>query len=566
MLRFLRLVFALFFSQLLLFVLALFVLGGLFGGGSAPGISSGSMLHLGLAGEIIEYPTLPPVPFVRERPLSQHALLESLEAAATDERIGSVLVELQDPGLGWGKAMELHQALLRFRESGKPVVAFAPSLGEIDLLIATACDSIYMPATGRLYLNGIAVGPMYFKGTLDKLAIRPNTSRIGAYKDAVEPSLRNDMSEASREQYEWLLDDLWGEFLETVTSRRNLGRADLEDALSRGVLQPEEAVELGLVDGVLYRDEIVRRYVDDPGKDPLVPVMEYHRDARSHLGGSGRAIAVVHTRGLILRGGHDYAPGFGAILGAAEAVRDLEDAADDDGIAAVVLRIDSPGGEIVASDIIRDGVERVRQRKPIIVSMVDVAASGGYMMAFPASRILALPTTITGSIGSFTEKFNLRGLYNKFGATRDFVTRGSYPFLFSDYHDWSAAEESLIARQQWADYDRWIGAIASKRSLTPEMVDSIGRGRVWTGQQAVEHGLVDELGGLDRAVQVAKELSSLAANAKPPLVHYPEERSFFDLLLEQSDALWAGVMERWSRAPRLPRGVAWSVLDLDLRQ
>ncbi len=566
MLRFLRLVVALFFSQLLLFVLAVFVLGGLLGGGTAPVVTSGSMLHLGLAGEIIEYPTLPPVPFVRERPLSQHALLEGLEAAAADDRIGSVLVELENPGIGWGKALELHQALLRFRESGKPVVAFAPALGEIDLLIASACDSIYMPATGRVYLNGIAVGPMYFKGTLDKLAIRPNVSRIGAYKDAVEPGLRSEMSDAAREQYEWLLDDLWGEFLETVTSRRNLGRADLEDALARGVLRPEEAVELGLIDGVRYRDDLVRQFVADSDGDPLVPVMEYHREARARLGGSGAAIAVVHARGLILRGGHDYAPGFGAILGATEAVRDLEDAADDDGIAAVVLRIDSPGGEIVASDIIRDGVERVRQRKPIIVSMVDVAASGGYMIAFPASRILALPTTITGSIGSYTEKFNLRGLYNKFGASRDFVTRGSYPFLFSDYHDWSAAEESLIARQQWADYERWIGAIAKKRSLTPEMVDSLGRGRVWTGQQALEHGLVDELGGLDRAIQVARELASLSADAKPPLVHYPEERSFFDLLLDESDALWAGVVERWSRTPRLPRGTMWSVLDLDLLQ
>jgi len=372
---------------------------------------------------------------------------------------------------------------------------------------------------------------------------------------------RSGMSEESREQSEWLLDGIWTEFLETVTTQRGLGRADLEEALTRGVLHPQEAVELGLVDAVRYREEIMRQYMKEWDETQLIDVVSYHRDWKDRAKTSGKAIAVVHTRGLILRGGNDYSPGVGAIMGAGSVVRDLEDAAADKDVAAVVLRIDSPGGEIVASDMISRAVERVRRRKPIVVSMVDVAASGGYMMSFRASRIVALPSTITGSIGIISEKWNMRGLYGKLGMTRDFVSRGSYPYLFSDYHDWSEAEEGLIARQQEMDYERWIADIADNRKLTTQMVDEIGRGRVWTGQQALQNGLVDELGGQRQALELAAELANLPPGVVPRVVHYPEERSFMDLLLEESDALWAGVLESWGRAAPLPQGASWSVLD-----
>jgi len=560
--RFLRLVLALFFSQMLLFLVGLFALGSLLRP-TAPALESGTMLRVHLSGEIIEYPTLPSIPFLHREPLSQNDILECLQAAADDDRIGSVLVEIDEPDIGWGKATELHQAILRFRESGKPVVAHGPVLGEVGLLVGSACDSIYMPPTGRVFLNGLGVGPMYFKGTLDKLAIRPNVSRIGAYKDAVEPEIRRNMSAEAREQYEWLLDDLWSEFLETLESRRNLGRADLEEAVDRGILTPDEGMELGLLDGVRHREDVVRQYVRRSLDTPLLDVEDYRHEARHRLAVHGsKAIAVVHARGLILRGANDYAPTFGAILGASEVVRDLEDVADDKTIEAVVLRVDSPGGEIVASDMISHAVEHVRQRKPIVVSMVDVAASGGYMMSFHANRIVAQPTTITGSIGMLIEKFNMRGFYDKLGLSRDFVTRGSFPFLFSDYHDWSAQEESLIARQQWGDYERWIQDIAKSRKLEASKVDDLGRGRVWTGQQALEHGLLDELGGQERAVELARELAEIPAGTKTRLVHYPEERSFLDLLLQESDALWASARQRLDVSPRLPRGTRWSILEL----
>jgi protease-4 len=564
MLRFVRLVFALLLAQVLLLVLGIGLVSvTMTAYEGAPSIESGSVLWVQLQGEIVEYPTLPTVPFLRHRPLSQTAILEALDEASRDDRITAVLLDIDDPWIGWGKAAELHEAILRFRESKKQVVAYADDLDELGYYVASACDSIYLPPTGKLYLNGMGVGPMYYRGALDKLGIRPNISRIGAYKDAPEPELRTSMSRESREQFEWILDGLWTEFLETVSSSRNLGRADLEEALEEGILQPDDAADRGFIDGVSYLENLVTRYVDDINDTRLVPVLDYHQARAPRRRHGSQTIAMVHARGLILRGRNEYNPGVGTILGSSSVVRDLETAAADDNIAAIVLRVDSPGGEITASDIISNAVERARETKPVVVSMVDVAASGGYMISFHANKVVALPTTLTGSIGMFSGKLNLHGLYNKLGLTRDFVTRGSFPFLESDYHDWSAAEESLITRQQWEDYDRWIKGIAANRKLAPGMVDQLGRGRVWTGQQAHENGLVDELGGESTAIQVAQELAGIPESVRPRIVHYPEEKNFLELLLEEDgDLVWAGAVEHWARSLRLPRISTWSVLDL----
>lgn len=563
MLRFLRLFFALMLSQLLLGIFGfLMLIAGLSAFQGAPMVQSGSLLWVPMQGEIIEYPTLPTLPFVR-RPLSQTAILESLGAASRDERIDAVVLDIDHPWIGWGKAAELHEAILRVRSEGKPVLAVAPELDELGLYIASACDSVFLSPSGRLYLNGIGVGPMYYRGAFDKLDISPNFSRIGDFKDAVEPNMRSDMSDESRQQFGWLMDGLWNEFLETVRSSRRIGRADLEAALKNGVLLADEAVEHGFIDGARYREAIVTRFVENLNDPKLISVLDYHDEFNASRSDRGAGVAIVHTRGLILRGRNDYTPGMGTILGARSVVRDLEAAAADDDIAAVVLRVDSPGGEIIASDIISNAVERVRTRKPVVVSMVDVAASGGYMMSFRANSIVALPTTLTGSIGSYIGKLNLRGLYHKLGLTRDFVTRGSYPFLFSDYHDWSAEEQELIARQQQQDYDRWISSVAAYRNLTPETVDGLGGGRVWTGQQALEHGLIDELGDQNHAVQVALELAGMAETADPRLVHYPEERSILDIILQGGEGVWAGMAENWVRSWHLPAGTStWGVLDL----
>jgi protease-4 len=329
------------------------------------------------------------------------------------------------------------------------------------------------------------------------------------------------------------------------------------------VLQPQEALEAHLIDGVRQRQDLLARFADRDGTPRLVSVERYRKlPARSGRG--GRAIAIVHTQGFILSGKNTYNPALGTVLGDASVIRDLEAAVRDDDVAAIVLRIDSPGGDAMASDAIGHAVERATKAKPVVVSMVDMAASGGYMMAYRASRIVALPTTLTGSIGSFTGKLNVHGLYDKLGLTKDFVTRGDYPLLWSDYHDWSAREESLVAREHWDDYNRWIADVAAHRNLAAAAVDSVGRGRVWSGKQALGIGLVDEVGDLERAVQVAQELAKLAPGDRPRRVHYPKETGLMDVLQERSGLL-AALASRWVRSLQLPQHGAWSVVDLQIQ-
>lgn len=561
--RFLRLFFALFLSQVLLLFVFLFLLGATVAmfAEDDPVLVPHTALVIELSGDIIEYPTLPTLPYLRETPLSQTAILEGLERAARDPKIDGLLLDVGYSTLGWGKATELRTALERFRESGKPALAFGTYLDEMGLYMASACDSIYLPPHGKLSLNGLAFGALYYKGLFDKVGVRANVHRIGAYKDAAEPYIRSGMSDPSRQQAGWLLDEIWNEFQQGVVGSRRIEAEALATALSSGTLQPTAALESGLIDGVRQRVDLLDNLTVDHG-GPVLDIARYHEISKAPPTTTSKSVAIVHTRGLILSGKNSYHPAVGTILGEDSVVRDLEDAADDANVVAIVLRIDSPGGEVLASDAIGTAVLRARESKPIVVSMVDVAASGGYMMAYRANRILALPTTITGSIGSITGKLNAQGLYAKLGLSKDFVTRGQYPLLYSDYHDWSAAEESLVARQHWQDYDLWIADIAARRQLGVAEVDSVARGRVWSGRQALELRLVDEIGDLPRAIQAAQELADLGTEARPHIVHYPKPVGLLQALREERLSLLSAVAERWVQSVHLPQSATWSVLDL----
>jgi protease-4 len=561
--RFFRLFFALLLSQIVLFFLFLFFIGALVAAHSTGPVTikDSSALWIHLSGELLEYPTLPTVPFLHEVPVSQTAILEQLERAATDPHIESVLLDLDFPSLGWGMANEMRQAIQRFRNSGKPVRAYSAMYDEVGLYLASACDSIFAPPQGKVMLNGLAYGAMFYKGLFDKAGLKADVHRIGAYKSAVEPYVRSSFSEPARRNADWLLDGIWSEFQTTVATDRKLAPAALAPLLAQGTLQPESATAAHLIDGVRQRQDLTAPYADDDGTSRLVSVQEYRHSAKSMK--HGRAVAVVHTHGFILSGKNSYNPVLGTVLGDQSVVRDLDAAARDKDVAAIVLRIDSPGGDALASDAIGHAVARAKASKPVVVSMVDVAASGGYMMAYRASRIVALPTTITGSIGSITGKLNAHGLYDKLGLTKDFVTRGAFPFLYSDYHEWTAAEESLVVRQHWQDYRRWVADIASQRGLAAAEVDSVGRGRVWSGQQALDRKLVDEMGDMRHAVTVAAELGQLPAGTVPRLVHYPKEMGLLDVLEERSELL-AIAAAQWMQSVRLPQSTSWSVLEMDI--
>jgi len=562
--RFLRLFLAMLVCQVVILGLGFFLVAAMFVSreGGAPVVHPHSTLWLQISGDVVEYNTLPTVPFLNDPAPSQTALIEALDHATQDKHIESALVDLDFAALGWGMAEELRAAIARFRAAGKPVFAFGPVLDEGSYYVAAACDSIYLPPQGKLALNGLAMEALYYKGLMDKVGVHANFHRIGAFKSAVEEYTRDKMSEPARRNAGWLLDDLWGEFRDTVARDRKLGPGAIDEIIALGTLQPEEAIDAKLIDDVRYRQDLEDSFRDENGDSRLVTVSEYAKATKSSARG-GPAIAVVHTAGFILSGKNGYNPSVGTTLGDESVLRDLQDAIDDDDVKAIVLRIDSPGGEVMASDNIGNAVARAMEEKPVVVSMVDVAASGGYMMAYRASRIVALPNTITGSIGSFTGKFNLHGLYSKLGLTKEFVTRGSYPLIDSDYSDWSASEESLIVRQHWEDYGAWIDDIATSRKMESAAVDSVARGRVWTGRQALDRKLVDELGDLRHAVEIASTLADLPRDAKPRLVHYPKPMGLFDVIEDRSELLSAAAAH-WARGALLPKGASFSVLDMHI--
>ena len=355
-------------------------------------------------------------------------------------------------------------------------------------------------------------------------------------------------------QRDWLLDDIWSEFQTTVAADAS-SRPAVSKRHRTGTLQPRDAIDAHLLDGTRQRQDLTSRYTEDDGSSRLVSVQDYRKAGTKAK--HGRAIAVVHTSGFILSGKNSYNPVVGTVLGDASVVRDLEAAVHDKDVAAIVLRIDSPGGDILASDAISHAVRRVNAAKPVVISMVDVAASGGYMMAYRASRIIALSTTVTGSIGSITGKLNVHGLYASLGQ-QGFRDPRAYPFLDSDYFDWTAREESLVTRQHWQDYNAWIGDVAEHRGMSVADVDSVARGRVWTGAQALERKLVDEVGDMRHAAGVAQELARIPAS-ESSTVPYPKE---MDPRRAHSLLIFAESPPDFLRSARLPQSAAWSVLDL----
>lgn len=517
-----------------IFILVLFA--GLFGyskSSAKPKIKDGSYLVLSLEGEIVDYP----IGGITSQifgggPGSHSMLLENLEKAAVDDRIEGVVLKIGGSTLGFAKLEELRNAVEEVQDAGKKVYAFSEYLSNRHYYIASVCDQIFMPRSGYMVMTGVASGRPYVKRTLDKLGMKPNIHRIEDYKSAAELVTREDMSPEAREQATWLMNDLYAEYITAVASDRSMTPGDIEQAMEKALFQPEEAVEAGLVDELLYWDELESKLKgSDDKKLKIVRGEAYGKVKREELGLKGKTIAIVHAQGLIHSGKSGVDPMFGMTMGAKSVVKDLRAALDDKDVVGVVFRVDSPGGSGLASDAIGRWVEMIEEEKPVVVQMVDVAASGGYMVSHRIRPIVACPNTITGSIGSITGKFNMRGLYDKLGITYDFVWKGPHALIGSDYFDWTEEEAEMVADDHWKGFNNWIEDIAKHREMTFEEVDSVARGRVWTGRQALERKLVDKLGGLDVALAALKEKTDIPVDEEITIVHYPVKKGIIESLM-----------------------------------
>jgi protease IV len=506
--------------------------------GSSPAIRDNSVLALRISGSMPDY--LPEDPIRRllgGDDQSLTSLLNQFKKAKVDKRISAVLLEVDMSDAGWAKSEEIRSAISDFRTSGKPVYAYIEFGLNKEYYIATACDRIYVTPPGELFITGLSADVMFFRGTLDKIGIYPDLFQIGKYKSAGDTFTRKTMSDAHKEMMDALLTDLYDRYVETIATARGKSVADVKALIDNAPYSAQQAKDAGLIDGVAYRDDLEKELKQRLGyKDSddlrITRTSDYRQISQESLGlNKGERIAIIYGTGDIGSGKSENGPTGGQSIGSDTMVKALNDARTDKSIKAIVLRVDSPGGSGLASDVIWHAVEAANKVKPVVVSMGDVAASGGYYISAGASKIIAEPSTITGSIGVVGGKPVMRGLYDWLGFSNEYVLRGKNAGIFRETEKFSPDErkkfEEWLAATYYGDF---VPKVAKGRNKDPKEIDAVGQGRVWTGSQGKDRGLVDEFGGLDRAVEVAKQLAKIPADKGVHRVILPYPRNFLQEL------------------------------------
>jgi protease-4 len=534
-----------------------------------PPVPSRAYLEIDLSGPLVEYPETNfwASLVMGGRPLSIHEIWTALRMARVDRRVGGVLIRLGLLECDWAKCAEIRDAILDFRASGKKVYAYIEEAPEFDkeYYLATACDRIVLHPLGWLGLTGMGGPAPFFKNALDKLGVRAEFERVEEYKTAVSPFTETGFTAAHREMTDSLLESRFAEYVRTMAEARHKTEAEVKELIDRAFFQGDEAVQAGLVDDLFFDDQVLDLFTEGGRRAAKISLADYSRVNPASLGlNRGRRIALIYGQGPIHGGQSLY-----QTMGSATVVRWLRTVREDASIAAVVFRIDSPGGSAVASDAIWREVALCRARKPVVISMSDLAGSGGYWIAMPASKIVAQPQTLTGSIGVLAGKFDLSGLFAKLGITSETIVRGRHADFFSPFRSMTDEERALLKKQILWIYDRFLTKAAEGRGMPKEAVDKIGKGRVWTGRQAKDLGLVDEIGGLSKAIALAKSMAGIEAGEEVNLAVWPRRARFLDTLLgRRQEAAMRPIPAEFRRAiswaALLDRDRVWAVMSLAL--
>jgi protease-4 len=489
------------------------------------------------------------------RVLQVRKVTRALEAAATDDDIAGLYLNGIEPTLGGGTGYaalkEIRDAIVKFRAAGKPVKAWLTFAGTREYYLASTADDLAVDPFGAILLPGLAAQPVFFTGAFEKLGIGVQVTRVGRYKAAVEPYTRKDMSPENRAQTQKLLDDLWGELSRSIEGSRELSPGALQTAVDdEGLIRPEAAKQAGLVDRIAYADELLDelraatgtrapkksfRQVSMASYAALVPdgSLAARRPtlaAPAATPGGHEKIAIVYAEGAIVDGTGTET---GVVWGA-KVARDLREIRRDDSVKAVVLRVNSPGGSVSASEAIQRELRLIRADKPVVVSMGSVAASGGYWISTYSDRIFAEPTTITGSIGVFSLLFNVKDLAtNKLGIDFETVKTGRFADAATITRPKTAEELEVIQKSVDWVYVQFLEKVAESRKLERKVVEEIAEGRVWSGTEAARLGLVDEIGGLDAAMAFAA--AQAAVGGEFSIVEYPRRQKLLESLTQVFD-------------------------------
>jgi protease-4 len=499
-----------------------------------PTVAANSALVLSLTGDVPETaPVAINIPFIQTPSTpTVRDLWTSLHEAAADNRIRALVIQPRNLLLGWGRLQEIRQEIDVFKRSGKPVYAYLQGPGSREYYLASVADKIFLPPDDMLDVKGFHVEELYFKGSLEKLGIGVQVDHIGRFKDAGDIFTRTNMTPETREVLNQVLDQIYGDFCKTTGAGRHKSGDDIRALIDMGPFLADQAKATGLVDVLGYEDEVYADLKKKTGVSDLnkTRIQNYYRAAS----GSGDHLAMLVGEGDILRGDMSDSPGNGDTLSSGSFIKLVRQLRNDHGVKGVLLRIDSPGGDAVASDEILHELKLLANEKPLVISMSDVAASGGYFIALTGNPVISYPDTLTGSIGVLYVRPNVRGLLDKLGVSEDGISRGKLSDMGNLSEPLSDAAQQKLHDSISATYRSFVSKVATARKKTYDQIDALAQGRVWMGAQAQQNGLVDQLGGLDQAVALLRERAHLSANGKTNLIMYPPRKSLLEVLASSS--------------------------------
>lgn len=500
-------------------------------GGKRVEVPATAYLDVPLAGPVAEIAPADSLTalLLGSRPLAVHDFWENLRKAKVDRRIRAVVLRLGLLQCDWAKAAEMREAVLDFRRSGKKAYAVIEEAPDCDMeyFVATACDRIVLHPLGWLGINGLGGYVPFLKGAFDKLGIRAEFEHVEEYKTAYNMFTEKGFTPAHREETESYYGDLFAQYVAAAAEARGKTPEEFRALVDRGFFQGEKAKAAGLVDDCLYEDELQDLLARDGRAPARIRFDDYTKIKPASVGletGPGK-VALIYAVGTIMTG--ESLP---QVMGGTTVARWIRAARSDASVKAIVLRVDSPGGSSVGSDVIAREVALARKAKPVVVSMSDVAGSGGYWIAMPATKIVAQPQTLTGSIGVLAGKFSVDGLMEKLGVTAEKLVFGKLADVFSPFRPFTPEERRVLKDEILWTYEQFLVKAAEGRGMTRDEVDAVGKGRIWTGRQAKERKLVDETGGLTMAIGIAKREAGIAADEDVRLDVWPRKRTLWQTI------------------------------------
>jgi protease IV len=505
-----------------------------------------NFIEVELQGEIVEEEERFVIPFFpKKRKLTIWDLERIFEQASKSPAVIGVLIKIRSLNIGLGRAEDIRRGILELRERGKRVFVYLESPGNVEYMIGSAAERIFVLPWSMLNLIGLKAEVTFFKEALDKLGIEAQIKGLGEYKSASEMFTRKTMSEPHRDMIDSIIDDLYAQFVKYISQSRGADEERVKRIIDSGPFLSKEALEKGLVDELGYEEDLEERIEEILGFQlrkiraesflRILNVKEIVRWIVQKIRRGAGAIALVSDSGIIMLG-ESRGSGATKTLGSQTLIKTLGRIACDKNIKALVLRISSPGGSGVASDLVWHKLKSISEKKPVVVSMSDMAASGGYLIALGARKIVAEPMTLTGSIGIISGKFNLKGFFTKLGLTKDVVVRGNRALMFSSYERFTNDEEEKLCDIMSVFYEDFVNKVADARGMDFKGAEQLARGRVWTGKQAKEIGLIDELGGIKEAIRIAKKEAGISEDVSTNVKFFSKPRGIHLTALSRSFA------------------------------